>query len=74
MAKCSICNKEIILTPSANERAKKFGGKPSDYTNLFTEHAKCALEKRERETTELMRKNSERMSANKCQYPYIDNA
>ncbi len=38
---CSICNKPIILKPSAAERAKKFGGKPSDYTRLFTTHAEC---------------------------------
>lgn len=56
MAICSICNKEIILTPSAHERAKKFGGKPSDYTKLFTEHTKCAVEKRNHESVKLMRR------------------
>lgn len=39
--KCIHCKKEIVLVPSASERAKKFGGKPSDYTKLFTEHKEC---------------------------------
>ena len=32
--------------PSAAERAKKWGGKPSDYTRLFITHSKCELAKR----------------------------
>lgn len=43
---CRICNKPVVLVPSAKERAAKFGGKPADYTALFTTHSKCALEKR----------------------------
>ena len=54
--KCTICGEDIILTPSAKERAKKVGGKPSDYTKLFTEHAKCTVEKRSKSARELMRK------------------
>lgn len=53
---CTICQKPITLVPSANERAKKYNGEPSDYTNLFTEHSECALAKRKRDTDELMRK------------------
>ena len=52
---CSICGEEIVLVPSATDRAKKYGGKPSDYTKLFTEHAQCALLKREEDTLALMR-------------------
>ena len=44
---CTHCNKPIVLTPPATERAKKFGGKPADYLNLFTIHAQCQLEKRD---------------------------
>lgn len=44
---CTICGKPVVLVPSASERAKKFGGKPSDYTKLFTAHAACQLEKRD---------------------------
>jgi hypothetical protein len=54
---CTICSKPIKLVPSARERADKYGGKPSDYTKLFTEHAQCVIDKRERETLELMRSN-----------------
>ena len=53
---CTICNKPIVLVPSAAERAKKSGGKPSDYTKLFTAHAECAIAKREQETVELLRR------------------
>lgn len=53
---CSICGKPIILVPSAKERAKKYGRKPSDYTRLFTTHSECALAKREADTLELMRR------------------
>lgn len=44
--KCTICDKPIVLVPSAAERAKKFGGKPSDYTKLFTEHSQCTIDRR----------------------------
>lgn len=54
--KCTICQKEIMLVPSAKERAAKYGGKPSDFTKLFTQHVKCAIAKREKETIELMRR------------------
>jgi len=51
MKNCTICNKPIILKPSATERAKKFGGKPSDYTKLFKVHSACFLMKRAKEMT-----------------------
>ena len=51
---CTICKKPVILIPSATERAAKHGGKASDYTKLFTSHPQCFIEKRERETRELM--------------------
>lgn len=54
---CTICKKPIILIPSAQERADKFGGRPSDYINLFTEHAQCTIDKRERETAELINRS-----------------
>ena len=54
--KCTICNKEIELIPSAAERARKFGGVAADYTKLFTEHSHCALAKREADTLALMRR------------------
>lgn len=54
MTKCTICGKSIVLVPSAAERAEKYGGKPSDYTNLFTTHHACAIAQRNRETSELI--------------------
>jgi len=56
--KCAICNKPIVLTPSAKARALHFGGVPTDYTRLFTTHAACAIEKRSAEARELMRRLS----------------
>lgn len=53
---CSICGKPIVLVPSAAERARRFGGKPEDYTKLFTEHSECLIEKRSAESVALMRK------------------
>lgn len=53
---CTICKKPVILVPSAKERARKYGGKPSDYTKLFTAHAECVVAKREAETVALMRR------------------
>ena len=56
---CNICNKPIILIPSAKERAKKHGGKPSYYTTLFTTHSECYLEKYRKDTSELIRRNNQ---------------
>ena len=54
--KCIHCNKEIVLIPSAAERARKFGGQPSDYTRLFTAHSDCTIKARNEETLELIRR------------------
>lgn len=43
MMKCTYCNREIVLVPSASERAEKHGGKASDYTKLFTAHSECQI-------------------------------
>ncbi len=56
MANCTICGKKIVLVPSAEERAVKFGGKASDYTKLFTTHSDCAVKQRSQESTDLMRR------------------
>lgn len=55
---CKICNKPVVLVPSAKDRAAKFGGKPSDYTKLFDTHSTCLVNKRSAESVELMRQNS----------------
>jgi hypothetical protein len=53
---CTICGKPIKLVPSAKERARKYGGTARQYDELFTEHAECLIDKRQKETKELMRK------------------
>ena len=53
---CTICGRPIRLIPSAQERAKKFGGQPSDYIRLFTTHSVCAVAKRRNDTYALMRR------------------
>ncbi len=51
---CTHCGKPIALVPSAKERAEKYGGKPSDYTRLFTMHSQCQIDKRNQEVDALM--------------------
>ena len=46
---CTICHKPIVLSPSASERAAKYGGSPSDYIKLFDTHADCLISKRSKE-------------------------
>ena len=41
MRNCFICNEPIILSPSAAERARKYGKTVKYYENLFTVHDKC---------------------------------
>jgi hypothetical protein len=56
--KCTHCHKEIVLVPSAAERAKKYGDHPASYyTALFPMHADCQLELRAQSVTELIRRN-----------------
>lgn len=43
---CDCCNKPVVLTPSAAQRAKKYGGKPADYEALFPRHSQCEIDKR----------------------------
>lgn len=58
--KCTICGQEIVLVPSGKARAAKYGGKPSDYTKLFTTHATCSVEKRTEETLDLIQRIKDR--------------
>ena len=54
MAKCTICKEEVILHPSAAERAKRYGETAAFYTKLFPDHTHCTLAKRKADTSELM--------------------
>lgn len=58
---CSICGKPIVLVPSAKERARKYGGSPSDYVRMFTAHSECTIIKREADVLELMRRNNSKL-------------
>ena len=53
---CIHCKAPIVLSPSAQERAKKYGGTPESYQKLFTEHPECALKRRQEDTIALLRK------------------
>ena len=59
--KCKHCHKEIILVPSAAERAAKdvTGKTAAHYTSLFDYHSECALELRRQSTEALMRYHRE---------------
>jgi hypothetical protein len=54
--KCKHCNKNIILIPSAAERAAKdvTGKSAKYYASLFPYHADCELALREQKTRELI--------------------
>ena len=53
---CRICNKAIVLVPSARERAARFGGTPEFYTRLFTAHGTCQVAQRSQTAVETMRR------------------
>ncbi len=53
---CRICNKAIVLVPSASERAARFGGTPEFYTRLFTTHGTCQVAQRSQAAVETMRR------------------
>ena len=57
---CTLCGKKIVLSPSAAERAAKDGShKPASYfTNLFTEHTDCVIQKRNKEASELLKSSA----------------
>lgn len=56
---CSICKKPVILVPSAEERAKKYGETPAYYRSLFPNHTACVLSERKEQTSELMKRKIE---------------
>ena len=51
---CTICGKPVVLIPSATDRASKFGGKPADYTKLFTAHSQCLIDQYRQDTAQLI--------------------
>lgn len=57
---CTHCGKPITLIPSAEERAKKYGGTPEFYRRLFSMHSGCIIEKRRQQTQELIQRIKEK--------------
>lgn len=68
---CRICNKPIVLVPSAKERAAKFGGTPEFYTRLFTTHGTCQVAQRSLAAVETMRRCRKEMTH---EYPSTEKA
>jgi hypothetical protein len=63
MKQCTACSGPLTLSPSAKDRAAKYGGKPSDYSRLFYGRtggmcSPCFLAKREADTLALVRRLS----------------
>ena len=54
--KCKICAEPIILRPSAKERARRYGGKPSDYEKLFQTHSSCQVRRNSENLKKLLTK------------------
>lgn len=62
--KCITCNKEIVLRPSAAERASNGQHSAAYYIQLFTEHAECLTRRRNAEVVALMRRIAEKDNEN----------
>ena len=56
---CEVCRKEIVLVPSATERARRCGGRAADYTKLFTVHTECKLKRDRERVSDLIRRINE---------------
>lgn len=52
--KCSICNEDIVLIPSAQQRSISTGQPESYFLNLFTTHSECFIKERRKEFHELV--------------------
>lgn len=54
--KCTICGKDVVLTPSAKIRSErdKSGRSAQDYLDLFPTHGACAVAKRSQESRDTM--------------------
>lgn len=53
---CRICGAPVVLSPSANQRAKNSGYSANYYRNLFPDHAQCVVAKNSKEVSDLMAK------------------
>ena len=64
---CTICKTPVVLSPSASERAKKYGETAQYYIDLFPTHSQCFIEKRNADTSEFIK----RINAQPKQYVTI---
>ena len=53
---CTLCDKPVVLHPTAAQRSARYGGTPRDYIILFPRHADCELKAREQGTQELIQR------------------
>ena len=53
---CTLCDKPVVLHPTAAQRSARYGGTPRDYIILFPRHADCELKAREQATQELIQR------------------
>ncbi len=53
---CTYCGKPVVLSPSAESRARDHGKTAKYYIDLFPMHTMCAVEKRNADTSELMKR------------------
>lgn len=71
MSNCTYCQQPIVLTPSATERARKFGGKPSDYSRQFTAHSECQIKARTQASTDLVRSICRERASSRLVFPSV---
>jgi hypothetical protein len=72
--KCTICKENVVLVPSAEYRAKKYGGKPSDYTKLFPRHIKCELEENRKRVSKLISDNQKETEERRKRLGFLHNS
>ena len=53
---CTLCDRPVVLHPTAAQRAERYGGTPRDYTLLFPNHADCVVRARSQGSVDLIRR------------------
>ena len=59
---CKYCHNPVVLTPSAAERARRYGGTAAEYTALFPNHSACEVEARSKSARESMQRINTRQA------------
>lgn len=63
---CTHCQRPVILSPSAEARAKNYGETPEFYKALFPAHSECIVKARTSAAVELMHMISAQAAADRC--------